>query len=167
MKWNDKPCLEWTGYVTTAGYGRTNKKVYAHRDAWEKAHGPIPEGMWVLHHCDNRRCYEVTHLFLGTHLDNMRDAARKGRLQAHGGLFGSSNPSAKLSPEQVLEIRQSYTGRHGEQRRLAERFGVSPDAIGRIVHNKGWLQLSGQGHQRRDPRLPDELAARLRWGDDR
>lgn len=82
MSWQDKPCKVWTGSQNGSGYGerRINwKKYYVHRLAWEEANGPIPDGMFVLHHCDNPACYEPTHLFLGTHQDNMADMAAKGR----------------------------------------------------------------------------------------
>lgn len=81
-------CWEWKGASAACGYG----KVYlpypgvrhgpyrkAHRVAYELQRGPIPDGLMVLHHCDNRRCVRGSHLFLGTNLDNMRDMAAKGR----------------------------------------------------------------------------------------
>jgi len=81
--WSDVPCKEWPRYRDRKGYGikRFGKrgKQRVHRLAWEETHGPIPEGMHVLHHCDNPPCYEVEHLFLGTNTDNMRDKAAKGR----------------------------------------------------------------------------------------
>ena len=79
-------CEEWPGAVSGVGYGQRwaqGRVVSAHRFAWEEAHGPIPEGLCVLHHCDNRRCIRVDHLFLGTRADNSLDMVRKGR--ARGG----------------------------------------------------------------------------------
>lgn len=84
-------CLEWTGGRVGGGrqrlYGqfsievaRKRKTVYAHRIAWELAHGPIPKGQYVCHSCDNPICVNAAHLFLGTQFDNMRDASSKGRL---------------------------------------------------------------------------------------
>ena len=82
-------CLEWTGH-TNGGYGQLrvdSKVMYAHRFAWELANGPIPNGLKVLHHCDNPPCCETNptpgypdgHLFLGTNADNSADMAAKGR----------------------------------------------------------------------------------------
>ena len=86
-------CIEWTGAVDRRGYGRLQRGsrgmgvVMTHRLAWELANGPIPEGAWVLHRCDNPPCcqtnptdaYPEGHLFLGTHADNMADMVAKGR----------------------------------------------------------------------------------------
>src|SRR3989304_7134143 len=76
-------CWIWKG-CTAQGYGfprlHGNGHVRAHRLAWELTYGLIPQGKWVLHHCDNPPCVRPDHLFLGTVQDNMRDAALKGRM---------------------------------------------------------------------------------------
>lgn len=75
-------CLEWTGSLSTTGYGHikvTGKPTKTHRIAWELTNGPIPDGMFVCHHCDNPPCCDVTHLFLGTNADNLADMSAKGR----------------------------------------------------------------------------------------
>lgn len=81
-------CQLWTGPVNN-GYGRywvcrdyngRNVLRYAHVYAWERANGPVPEGKEVCHHCDTPLCVRLDHLFLGTRLDNMRDAKAKGRI---------------------------------------------------------------------------------------
>jgi hypothetical protein len=77
------PCIEWQGLVSLEGYGRLRRDgrlQYVHRYVWSLVHGPIPDGMCVLHRCDNPRCFRLDHLFLGSHLDNIRDMAAKGRL---------------------------------------------------------------------------------------
>ncbi len=75
-------CHIWTRGHLPTGYGSLSVNGLAratHRLAWEVANGPIPEGMMVLHTCDNRRCCNPAHLKLGTHADNMRDMKLKGR----------------------------------------------------------------------------------------
>jgi len=79
-------CWEWTGYRERYGYGRVSmvaigmsNKVLAHRAAWILTHGEIPSGMNICHTCDNPICVNPSHLFLGTHQDNMRDRDSKGR----------------------------------------------------------------------------------------
>lgn len=78
-------CWNWRA-ATVRGYGefriggRSVSPMYAHRVSWTMANGPIPVGLLVLHHCDNRRCVRPSHLFLGTVADNAQDASRKGRL---------------------------------------------------------------------------------------
>jgi hypothetical protein len=82
---SDSPtaCLEWTGAISSSGYGSIagdeQKNISAHCAAWIIANGTIPEGLCVLHRCDNRRCVRPAHLFLGTRVDNNRDMAAKDR----------------------------------------------------------------------------------------
>src|SRR5690349_13982377 len=76
------PCIEWDGTRHVKGYGQITirgRTVRAHRLAWEKANGPIPEGMMVCHKCDNPPCINPEHLFLGTSKDNAQDSIIKGR----------------------------------------------------------------------------------------
>ena len=69
------------GYVRI----KINQQTWAaHRLAWTLVHGPIPRGMWVLHHCDVRNCINVDHLFLGTSQDNIDDKMQKGRWRGNG-----------------------------------------------------------------------------------
>jgi len=80
------PCLEWQGAkknrAAYRAYGqiwREGKNWTVHRWVWRLAYGEIPEGMHVLHRCDNPPCFRLSHLFLGTMRDNMRDKTAKGR----------------------------------------------------------------------------------------
>ena len=90
-------CWGWIG-ATSSGYGRLGRGgrgeglVYAHRLSWELRNGPIPEGMCVLHRCDNPPCSNPDHLFLGTKADNNRDMSVKGR---HVGTSGKKLPSRR------------------------------------------------------------------------
>jgi hypothetical protein len=106
-------CLEWTGCVTVrSGYGRINIAgrgvVVTHRFAWELANGPIPDGLSVLHHCDNPPCCETEpsevypegHLFIGTQTDNMADMVAKGRSGTRPGSAITHCPDGhKYTPE--------------------------------------------------------------------
>lgn len=87
----DDGCWEWTASVNRRGYGWLHfggkverKALKAHRVSWEIHNGPIPDGLWVLHKCDNPRCVRPDHLFLGDRTDNMRDCAAKGRISTVG-----------------------------------------------------------------------------------
>lgn len=114
--------------IDPIGYGRFLKSgpfAFAHRTAWQIAKGSIPAGMDVLHRCDNRRCCNPSHLFLGTHQDNMLDMARKGR-----------NPVAQLTAEQVNEIR----GLFGKMRQcdIARMFKVRDGVISKLALGKSY-----------------------------
>lgn len=81
---NANGCREWLASRDRNGYGRFRAEgcmISAHVWAWEDANGPVPDGLYVCHHCDNPPCTEVNHLFLGTAKDNQRDAAAKGRMR--------------------------------------------------------------------------------------
>jgi len=101
----------------------------AHRVAWALSHGSIPDGQWVLHHCDNPRCVNAAHLFLGNHKRNMEDASVKRRLDV-------PHPrSQKLSNEQLDEVRAlAAAGMLGV--RIAERFGVTKGFISQILSGR-------------------------------
>lgn len=87
-------CWEWLAYTCKFGYGRIGgvrgQVLDAHRVSWELHNGPIPEGICVLHHCDNPPCTNPDHLFLGTLSDNLADMYAKGR-QGPRGLSGPKN----------------------------------------------------------------------------
>lgn len=123
-------CWNWVRASNLEGYGRAwhNGKLHlTHRLAWEQARGPIPDGFQVLHRCDNPACINPDHLFLGTHVDNMRDRELKGR-----GVF-----EQKLNIEQVKQIRILL--RKGiKQKKLAAMFGVSQAEISHIKLQRRW-----------------------------
>ena len=76
-------CWQWTGARSGKGYGKLSigkRNVYVHRFSWELHNSPIPEGLLVCHHCDNRLCVNPNHLFVGSQRDNLQDASKKGRL---------------------------------------------------------------------------------------
>lgn len=133
-------CWVWTGGKTSAGYGEYNvdgRTVYAHRYASEITDGPIPAGISVLHHCDNRPCVRPDHLFRGTHQDNMDDMWRKGRARPRRFESGADHPNAKLTGEQVVDIRRRRTA--GESRAaLAVEFGITPSYVYDLMAGRAW-----------------------------
>lgn len=137
-------CWEWTHCVQANGYGRMrarDRSYYVHRASYEKFHGPIPEGFDVCHTCDNRKCWNPEHLFLGTRTDNMHDAAAKGRLSngdRHSELLrGSKGPGAKLTEVEVRSIRMLKIA-GASTTSLAKKFNVCTDTIRDIVYGRTW-----------------------------
>lgn len=104
-------CWLWIGHRNNNGYGTLSlpgqRNKYAHRVSYEVHKGPIPEGMSVCHRCDTPACINPDHLFLGTHQENMQDAAAKGRAKQPAPRGGLAHHNHKLTPEQVRLIRTS------------------------------------------------------------
>jgi hypothetical protein len=124
----------------SSGYGwfgvAAGNMWVASRYSWFLHYGPIPEGLFVLHHCDVRLCVRPDHLFLGTQLDNIRDAIAKGR-RSHVGARGERNGRSRLTEIQVQEIRRRYAA--GERTMaLAREFGVHRDTVRRILSGIRW-----------------------------
>lgn len=133
-------CWEWLGAVNPAGYGHLKldgELVRAHRVSWEFYNGPIQDNLWVLHRCDNRRCVNPGHLWLGTALDNSRDCIAKGRDRK---ALGSSNAKAKLTESEVISIRERAAAGIANVR-LAEEYGVSRVLVSKIVRRVIWKQV--------------------------
>lgn len=135
-------CWPWTASKDTDGYGQSTiyegdiqKRILAHRLAWMVAHGPIPDGLWVLHTCDNPSCCNPSHLFLGTVLDNKRDSIKKGR-HVHGETHGR----AKLTDEIVILIKQLFADGYC-RKRLARKFNVSYSLIQKLIHHDLWRHV--------------------------
>ena len=140
---NKRGCKIWSKATTTRGYGRivvrdeTGKRLYflTHRLAWEIERGEIPAGAFICHRCDNPRCCNVEHFFLGNAVDNFQDMVRKGRNPR-----GSGNHNAKLVEEQVAEIKwKLLQGRSVAG--LAREYGVGANAIGCIKRGLNWKHV--------------------------
>jgi hypothetical protein len=135
--YNGERCWEWARGCFPNGYGSVkfgNKTRHTHRVSYELAFGDIPQGLLVLHHCDNKPCVNPRHLFVGTVQDNSDDKVSKGRQPA-----GETNGRCKLSDEQVAEIRRRYKPYGiggGSSPALSKEFGVSHNQIQRIVRRE-------------------------------
>ena len=138
-------CLEWTAYRNSLGYGvvgigsRTDgsrRLVLAHRLSWSVYHGAIPDGLNVLHHCDNPPCINPEHLFLGSHADNNRDMISKGRNVV---LRGEQIGTAVLGSTEVRSIKGLF-GKLSDCE-IARRFGVSYSLIWNIRHGISWRHI--------------------------
>lgn len=132
-------CWNWVMSTRRAGYGqfRTggigSKVECAHISSYKIHRGEVPEGLQVLHRCDNPKCVNPKHLFLGTALSNVKDCKAKNR-----DAVGEKHGNSKLTESQVREIRSSSkTGRY-----LAVEYGVSFQTISEIKLRKKWKHIA-------------------------
>ena len=148
-------CWEWQASLRNKGYGAfvwkddTGKEIQgrAHRFAYELLVGTIPEGMDVLHRCDNPPCVRPDHLFLGTIADNNRDMCEKGR-HVPGGTYttgnykrGINHHASKLTPDLVREIRQEYNNGGTSYSQLSLKYHIAIGALWRVVNRKAWKEV--------------------------
>jgi len=146
-KKSDDECWEWkASFFRGNGYGLfwyNGKKISAHRFSYFIHNGEIPNGLYVCHHCDNHKCVNPKHLFLGTALDNERDKMSKSR-QASGkknGQAGTKAWSNKLSEKDIIDIRNIYASKQMSQKDLSIKYGVANGTISRIVNKVRWAWL--------------------------
>lgn len=141
----DTKCWNWQG-TTRNGYGRmivgsrtkgTRRSESAHRYAYTAFIGEIPEGIYVCHQCDNRACCNPSHLFLGTHQDNMDDRDAKGRNKLPPTMRGENHPKAKLTQKDVDWIRSVGRKKHSNKE-LSAIFDMSPRAIRDVLSHRSW-----------------------------
>ena len=143
LKPAENGCMEWTGHTVksngreTHRYGRIKiggRDILAHRYAYALANGEVQQGMSVCHRCDNPKCCNPEHLFLGTHQQNMGDMATKGRASriSNPKLTGEKSPTAKLLDTQIAEIRARRSA--GETvTSIAAAYGVHYSYVSRLA----------------------------------
>jgi hypothetical protein len=140
---DENGCVMWLGAWTgPGGYGafslngRNGRDVGAHRVAWEIVNGPIPDGLFVLHTCNNKWCVACDHLFLGTAQDNTDDMIMKGRNP-----FGERNGQAKLIEDQARQIYKMAWDGAWSLRQIADMFLVDKATVLKIKHRRIWKHL--------------------------
>lgn len=141
-------CWLWLRGTNDRGYGayqRGGRRLYAHRVSLEHKLGrSLRQGECACHTCDNPRCVNPGHLFAGSHAENMRDAAAKGRLRFTKAPVGETHHSAKIGYANAQAIRESL--RQGASiASLAKQYGVAPNSISQIRDGKTWREDRVEG----------------------
>ena len=149
--WRLYPCVLWTGKPNSAGYGveyvkgsgaRHPKYIGVHVRALQQKLGrPLRPGYQACHHCDVKLCIQPEHLYEGTQIDNMRDAAERGRLgHPNGYPSGPAHPRARFTADQVRAIRAL-----GEQRvpftEIGRRYGTSGRHVSLIFRRQRYGEV--------------------------
>lgn len=132
-------CWLWEASHKPNGYGYMwagTKKEHSHRLSYTLFKGPIPNGLNILHKCDQPACINPDHLFTGTQAENLQDCVRKGR-HTKVALKGSTNPKAKLTDADIQEIRATPK-RPRYLYDLATKFGVSRGTICSVKRGRSW-----------------------------
>lgn len=130
-------CWLWTGPLNDKGYGIFyfgRGRVLAHRLSWAIVHGRVPNDRFVLHRCDNPKCCNPEHLFLGTPKDNVDDMDAKGRRNP---VHGTAHHGATLNPEQVRDIRSDPRSNAD----IGRAYGVTRSAIWKVKNGMWWTRV--------------------------
>lgn len=139
---NSNGCWDWIGAKNKKGYGclsYKNKTTIAHRLSYLLFIGEIPKDLHVLHRCDNPKCINPNHLFLGTDLDNSNDKISKGRFVCS---YGKDNGNSKLTDEQVVDIKIKIK-KGLSFASISRTYEVSETTIAYIAKNKSWRHING------------------------
>jgi hypothetical protein len=132
-------CWEWQAGLYPDGYGkfRTGSKMErAHRIVYEMNIGKIPEGLLVIHSCDNRKCVNPGHLRVGTMKDNARDCKERGRMIR---VYGERCSATKLSAASVAAIREMHAMGGVARKALAQWFNITCQQVGQLILGKSQM----------------------------
>ena len=153
---SENECWEWVASKNSKGYGEfwfpdRKKHTRAHQVSWIIEHGNIPDGLGVLHKCDNPSCVNPRHLFLGTNSDNNKDRDAKGR-RVQGKLYygkehpqhGTNSPHNKLTENQVFEIIKLKESGKLSNVKIAAMFGITNGYVNNIWRGRKWAWLTGR-----------------------
>lgn len=140
LKPSHNGCIVWSGKIACAyGYGVIGfrgAEIRAHRYAWERVHGKIPERMVIRHKCDNPPCVNIDHLEIGTQTDNTLDTLKRGRVRR-----GEAHGNAKLKEVDVAEMKRRVRG--GETpAAIARSLGLKTEAVARIIRGERWRHVN-------------------------
>jgi len=132
-------CWIYSGTETNSGHGMfwAGKNILAHRFSWEFYNGEIPKGKLVLHDCDIPNCINPSHLYLGTHQDNMDDMVNRDR-SCYGSLSGKSILTENIVIDMITRI---YNDEFKDVNHIAEIFNISPENIRDILNGRTWNHI--------------------------
>lgn len=148
-------CWLWTASTRSKGYGALGYTTIsgkiingrAHRFSWELVHGPVPDGLCVLHKCDTPACVRPSHLFLGTKADNNRDMHTKGR-SVPGGTYtsgrykrGEQHWGSKLTAKVVRALRKTRERTGMSYTKLGKKYGIGLATVWQIINHKTWKHI--------------------------
>ena len=146
-KGNQNECWLWTGGRSNGKGGKRNIRraafwingttMHASRAAWIIFRGD-PEDRWVLHTCDNHLCVNPNHLYLGDRFDNAQDRVNRS---PNSFVKGEAHSQAKLTGDDVSEIKNKYKPHRYSQQRLANEYGVTRTTIQQIVEGRSWRHI--------------------------
>lgn len=137
LRARDRDGYGWIITGSTVDGSRCSQRC--HRVAFELTYPGTTQDCHVLHHCDNPCCCNPSHLFLGTHADNMADKSRKGRASS---LKGESVPNAVLTDSLVRQIRRIYREGKLSQRRVGVLLGLNPNTVKSVLTGNRWVHIS-------------------------